>query len=1077
MSLTRLAAMMLMLFIDPTASAREAAGAYLLDSPATSDQLGRLPPNGLHMVLDVTYEKPGSVVDTVGIGGAWAGAFQLDVQGDGRLCLSVYDPQRPSPYRDQSGWHRLRNAEAIAVGQPVRVELLLADDVVLKVGNGPDVRWMRGADRWASASVYVGDCPTDASFAPTYEVNRGMVGRVMIHAFEDARRLTPAVAPSPTVPAATPPTASPAAMSLRPLVSQQVGPSAKPQTVAWQDQVKVTLPGGLLKEPRKVTISAVDNPPRPIHESVRQTAVYDISIEGCTEFEQDIVLELPYAECGLESHYPGEALTWIEYYEPSLESWMPVNATTDPARKRMSVRTRHLTPFAVLQPIPGGDFGLLVGEWIEDSPAGGWPARFLFAIHYNARKVSSGTWAYKQLGLGMRVYTDPLTRPGATRRMPGPAPGRTGTGMSSESPDHLVLRGIRLYPGAREEVPGFIAKVADFALAAAARYRALDLKLYSAPLHIYVAGSSEIPDSYHGAFTCTVGVNTSASVLEDLDTLQYTVAHEIFHNVQRSIYWPHEFGTRRGWLEATAEYAACRIAMDGYRYMGKLDKPHRQMRLANYLTKDLTYFRVFRDDSDPWQNHEYAASCFLDRVCLNGARQLHITPKKYFAKMFKWAAANGDWDGLAAFLGQHGSSLAEQYADFAVFYLFDAKSPICFKTLVPASGGTQPVISYQTDGPPPERSLAALLTLAEDAKPQEHRFELTEKLTSKVIQVQATAPIKKKWAVKTELAGDLPADTVVTVARLRNNDRRAGVELKRFPATGGPVAVHLDAADGLYIIASAARPASVTVKVTAESGMSPAPTPETPKDLTLKTWDTADPSNPEHDETLPSTERYTYYDPPERLPEGWVKNEGGRVRHGSFRRVHRETGKVLLAAEYDHGHLHNTQECSTSDGTLLWRQRYDRGKMLEESSFFKDGRLSATVTYANHRTGPDDRTVADGHFVSYFENGTEAVKGDFIGVQVGGNDGRGFDMDGKNGRWIVRFEDGSPAIESAFKDNKPIGPWVEYERPGVLKRTGQHNEQGLRAGTWFSYEAGKKRWYTSYDDRGVETKSGMIDGP
>jgi len=491
--------------IEPTASAGEATGAYPLDSPATSNRLGLLPPNGLHMVLDVTYEKPGSVVDTVGIAGAWAGAFQLDVQGDGRLCLSVYDPQRPSPYRDQSGWHRLRSAEAVAVGQPVRVELLLADDVVLKVGDGPEVRWQRGADRWASTPVYVGDCPTDALFAPKYEVNRGMVGRVMVHAFEDAPRLAPVVAPSPSVPAATPPTALPGAMSLRPLVSQQVGPSANPQTVAWQDQVKVTLPGGLLKEPRKLTISAVDNPPPLIHESVRQTAVYDISIEGRTEFEQDIVLELPYAECGLESHYPGEALAWVEYYEPSLESWMPVNATTDPARKRMSVRTRHLTPFAVLQPLPGGDFGLLVGEWIEDSPSEGWPARFLVAIHYNARKVSKGTLAYKPLGLGMHVYEDPLTRPGATRRMPGPVPSRTGTGVSSKSPDHLVLRGIRLHTGDEEKkmpgpiarvekkVPGFIAKVAEFALATAFRYQSQHFKLYSAPLHIYVDDSCSLP--------------------------------------------------------------------------------------------------------------------------------------------------------------------------------------------------------------------------------------------------------------------------------------------------------------------------------------------------------------------------------------------------------------------------------------------------------------------------------------------------------------------------------------------------------------------------------------------------------
>ena len=58
-------------------------------------------------------------------------------------------------------------------------------------------------------------------------------------------------------------------------------------------------PGGFVEGATQLTISAVDNPPPPIQQSVRQTAVYDISIEGRTEFEQDIVLELPYAECGL----------------------------------------------------------------------------------------------------------------------------------------------------------------------------------------------------------------------------------------------------------------------------------------------------------------------------------------------------------------------------------------------------------------------------------------------------------------------------------------------------------------------------------------------------------------------------------------------------------------------------------------------------------------------------------------------------------------------------------------------------------------------------------------------------------
>ena len=590
----------------------------------------------------------------------------------------------------------------------------------------------------------------------------------------------------------------PVRLTLTPLVSRELSPSGDPQSVAYEDKVKVTVPGGLLTGPSKLTISAVTDPPPPNHDGVVQKAVYDVKIDGHSQFGQDILIELPWTPTGLEASYPASALTWAEYYEPSMGVWFPVASSVNVERKTITIRTRHLSAFAVLTPQGGGDYKLWVVE--ED------PREALLVLHYNEPEVRKATIQFKNEKLSFELNK---------------------------------LDGDTLH--------GYLAKLAEYARSAVLAYRRLGLEPWAKPLHIYVGNPTRISSSYHNEWTGNIGFNTTADTLE---TLQCAISHEIFHSVQRSHYWPQTFPFRRSWLEATAEYAACRVAMPSYAYWGKLDKHYRIRKLATYLTKTLTYARArpVAEGTDPWANHEYAAAYFIDHVCTTGAALTGSTPQEYFASMFKAVAAEGDWDALEGFLfAQHGPkhSMTQQYADFAIDYLLAGNSPMYFSD-APGVG-----IVYHTTGPVKDAAVAASLALEEDGKEHLHTFHFPEALTTGLIKATCPSPKGKQWFAVVE-APEIPNDVLVTACRLKGDDRARGGESHRLPATVTAATlpkIHcLDKGDALYVAASSAKAdkmviatvkalplESTPIKSSAKITLTPQPWGKAQCQLTLKT--------------------------------------------------------------------------------------------------------------------------------------------------------------------------------------------------------------------------------------------------
>ena len=197
-----------------------------------------------------------------------------------------------------------------------------------------------------------------------------------------------------------------------------------------------------------------------------------------------------------------------------------------------------------------------------------------------------------------------------------------------------------------------------------------------------------------------------------------------------------------------------------------------------------------------------------------------------------------------------------------------------------------------------------------------------------------------------------------------------------------------------------------------------------------------------------------------------IEFEGGRVRHGKYEQL--SNGRVTLSVDYYYGQSHNEEVADDRQtGAVISRHRYDRGRLLEETWYFDNGQISNHVTYTGHRMEAGRRLeLADGTYADFYADGKPQTRGKFKNVEVGADikvyrfERIGLDIPGKSGDWVRHFQDGSIEIKSAFQNNLPVGPWIRYERAGVLRETGQHNERGTRVGTWDFYDGkgNKCRW-------------------
>ena len=167
----------LLVSIASTATGEAEPVVVRLDAPGASRLLGSLPEQGAVIQMLLTWEKPGTLVDTVGIAKAEPGNVQLLVQEDGGLQLSVFAPGQKGA--DEIGWRRLLSTRKIARGSEQRVTLGLGPLATLHI-EGAAQGAIPAPPAWPLQRLYLGDFPGDAALDPKGGARRGLVGTVRL---------------------------------------------------------------------------------------------------------------------------------------------------------------------------------------------------------------------------------------------------------------------------------------------------------------------------------------------------------------------------------------------------------------------------------------------------------------------------------------------------------------------------------------------------------------------------------------------------------------------------------------------------------------------------------------------------------------------------------------------------------------------------------------------------------------------------------------------------------------------------------------------------------------------------------
>jgi len=163
-----------------------------------------------------------------------------------------------------------------------------------------------------------------------------------------------------------------------PLHDQQVTPSSQAQTLRSPSGVSVTLPGGLLKSPRQLSISRVENPAVEQQTPFSDMEVYDISIAGMTQLDDFIEIGIPFDPTRLDPRIPVEANFSPARWDEKDKRWVDLFYRVDSRTNTLYLATDHLSSFwtgfsllglgktAGIVVVAGGAIGEVAERWAND---------------------------------------------------------------------------------------------------------------------------------------------------------------------------------------------------------------------------------------------------------------------------------------------------------------------------------------------------------------------------------------------------------------------------------------------------------------------------------------------------------------------------------------------------------------------------------------------------------------------------------------------------------------------------------------------------------------------------------------
>lgn len=421
-----------------------------------------------------------------------------------------------------------------------------------------------------------------------------------------------------------------------------VAPSSEPLRFTAGEALALTVSPGLLKAPERLTVEALQEfPDLALGVPARSLACHEIRFERSRVFSEPLYLEWIYDPQNLGSNLPPEFALVAHCWDEELEQWVEMDSFVDPERRLLVVPTFHLTRIR-----------------FDAVQADGHIYNDFFSLKYDPAELAA---LQKKQPDRARLYA-------AT-----PQDAWDALNHAREAYQRAGFRKLEKVQAVETRVERGFYRAGSTALPThtftTRRYNVYlgNGGLVSTPQRSKLSGSIRIPYADYG-----------------VDELE--IAHEVFHSVQNRYYSalgmsdlgvpgtvsPHlRLLARSWWLEATAEYAAGKIALpqtDG--------RPDRRMGgdldgriLKRSLLQSPSVLRDLVTGSDSGRQG-YNNAWFLEFLTLEKGVD--------FRAMFEGVAASWRPDvytTLVAWLKSAGLEMDQVYTEFTGWWLYDPRSP------------------------------------------------------------------------------------------------------------------------------------------------------------------------------------------------------------------------------------------------------------------------------------------------------------------------------------------------------------------------------------------------------------------
>jgi len=401
------------------------------------------------------------------------------------------------------------------------------------------------------------------------------------------------------------------------LISKELSPSAQEQIIAPENSsITINIPGGLLTEKQTLEISSIKNPEPTFFPGMRSLGAYEITLTKSasdinTSFQKEATLEFAYNDSDIPEGVKPENAFVVAYYDIDSKTWVEVPITVDALNHKVLVNTTHFSPWDL--------FGLLTDYESVPSSEGH------FTVYYD-KKADFHCFGSENGG------------------------------------ENFCAQGI-----------GKVAEVA--------RKAYLDAG-YKVPskINIYIGDNEESEMSpYTGnillskTFETVNSKSKTESIVTADNRVKHEVAHELFHVVQNQYLNIFSMKSRHWFMEASADYAADKIAMhDGTMGMDirpdyLLSSLYSQTGLHDYSTAHFINYLIEKDSMTFLGMFNYINS----HNALDGQDTLILLKDYVDGKGAQIETINNN---------PKETKFVDAYHGFAAYYLFDTKSPIKIKS-------------------------------------------------------------------------------------------------------------------------------------------------------------------------------------------------------------------------------------------------------------------------------------------------------------------------------------------------------------------------------------------------------------